>query len=144
MATDVSKGTITFVDATKMGSAKIVVRAFDYDSPITKVALGVLAAAILAKSDCGLKESSAIDISREDTPDFTGNKDRKGLLVCQEPDGTIHKWEIPGIKTTDCEVVEGTKGEQIKPASAATLAAAFATCTGLTLTALRSPVIQTT
>lgn len=142
MATDVSKGALVFVDVTKKGSARILVKAADPLTPITKAALGTLATVILGKSDCGLKQKAAHDIAREDTPTYTGNKDRKGLLVCQEPDGTIHKWAIPGIKVADCEVVEGTDGERIKPASAVTLAAAFETCTGLTLTPLTCPVIQ--
>jgi hypothetical protein len=142
MATDVSKGTMKFVDTTKRGSAKIVVKAKVYGTPITKAKLDTLSDAILAMSDCGLKEESVLDIAREDSPTYAGNKDRKGVLVCQEPDGTIHKWQIPGIKAANCEIVANTNGERIKPADAATLAAAFATCTGLTLTALESPVIQ--
>ena len=143
MATDVSKGTMVFVDATKKGSAKVVVKAAAYGTPITKVKLDTLADLILEHIDCGLKQESVLDIAREDSPTYAGNKDRKGILTCQEPDGTVHKWALPGIAATDCEIVEGTNGERIKPAVAATLVAGFATCTGLTLTALTSPVIQT-
>lgn len=142
--TTVSKGSIIFVDTTKVGSSTVHFQAADYESPITTASLDTLADALVAVSDCGLKAEHVIDQAREDEPTYTGNKDRKGLVVAQEPDGTVHKWEVPGIKVASCEIVEGTKGERIKPATATTLVAAIATCTGLTLVALPCPVIQTT
>jgi len=139
----VSKGSIVFCDATKQGSAKILVKADDpTGAPITAALLDTLADVLLLKSDCSLRAETVLDIAREDTPLFTGNKDRKGIVTAQEGDGTVHRWELPGIKVSECEIVQGTNGERIKPASATTLVAAFAACTGLTLVALNCPVIQ--
>lgn len=144
MATTVSKGSITFKDATQKGSAKIIVKAKDPAlAPITTAKLDALADAIALKSDCALAVETVLDIAREDAVTGTGNKDRKGVLVCQENDGTIHKWEIAGIKATDCEQLVGSEGESIKPASATALATAFGTCIGAALVALPSRVIQT-
>ena len=140
----ISKGTMVFDDTTRRGACKIVVRAIDpEEGPITKEKLDTLTDAILAKSNCSIRSEAVLDTARNKARTFTGNKDRKALLTCQEPDGTVHRWEIPDPKADDCELVIGTNGQQLKQASADTLAAAFATCTGLTLVALRSPVIQT-
>ena len=139
----VSKGSIVFDDTTRLGGCKIVVRAVDpEEGPITTEKLDTLTDAILAKSECNVRSESVLSIARNGERTFTGNKDRKALLTCQSPDGTIHRWEIPDPKAADCEIVSGTNGQQLKQASADTLAAAFAACTGLTLVALRSPIIQ--
>lgn len=142
MATAVSKGTIVFGDATKKGRASVRVKAKDVGTPITKAKIDALADLLVLHSKCTLTQETVLDIAREENPVFAGNKDRKGIVTAIEPDGTVHRWGLPDPKDEDCQVLEGTDGEVLIPSVVTTLVQGFATCTGLSLTPLISPVIQ--
>lgn len=134
---DITKGTITWPDSSKKGRAKVHVRG----TGITKAKVEALAVVIDSFSNCTHNASTLLD-STSVSPTFEGNSDKKGVVVAQEPNGVVHKWLIPDVVDASKELVEGTDKERIVPSDAETIVAAFATCTGLTLTALTCPIIQ--
>lgn len=69
-----------------------------------------------------------------------GNTDKKAIIAAQDSNGHVHKWMIPGY-TGATETDE--KGEKVEAAALTAILAAIATITGLTLSPLRSGVIQT-
>ena len=115
----------------------------DAEHAITKAKMVTLLEAFATHTDCQAVQVSGLDITRKtyETP-ATGLVDRKGILVAQEADGTIHKWALPGILASDCEKLPNSDGEKIKAEVAATLIAAIATATGYTLTPCECFVVQ--
>lgn len=93
-------------------------------------------------SDCSLNFISWCDRDEknEAAPGAEVNVDRIAVFVVKESEGTVHKYGIPGPKST---IIEDTpEGERITAAAQSAFATALSACTGLSFSELQGYIIQ--
>jgi len=131
-----SKGTITFKDVKQNFST---MRFPDSAGTKTLTDVTTLKTALVAFTDCHISGEGYVDKNKF-TVDGADATDNKGIVTCQDGDGNVHKWAIPGYNGTPVQDNDGFTIEDADRDAAITAIAAF---TGLTLSALRSPYIVT-
>lgn len=130
----VKKGVITIMDSEKNFAS------MRFEGVADLTALTTLETAVLVLTDGNAKRRAIVeaDILSPATP-ASGHVDKKGVVTTQDSDGHIHRWSIPSFSGTEIKTKDGYRMDDTE---LATIVAAIATATGMTLTALESPVIQ--
>lgn len=130
----IKKGVVTFMDSEKNFAS------MRFEGVADLTALGVLETALLVLSNGAAKRRAIVeaDILSPATP-VAGHVDTKAIITAQDSDGHIHRWSLPSFDGTSIKTKDGFRMDDTE---LATIVAAIATATGLTLTALESPVIQ--
>lgn len=130
----VKKGVVTFMDSEKNFAS------MRFEGVADLTALTTLETALAVLSDGNPKRRAIVeaDILSPATP-ATGHVDTKGIITAQDSDGHIHRWSLPSFDGTSVKIKGGYRMDDTE---LATVVAAIATATGLTLTPLESPVIQ--
>lgn len=131
-----NKGTITFKDAEKNFST---MRFPDTAGTKTKADVETLKAVLVAFTDCHIRGTGYVDKTYYVVAgaDIT---DSKAIVTCQDGDGNVHKYSIPGYNGTPVQDKDGYVMEDADRDAAVTAIGVF---TGLALAPLRSPYIVT-
>lgn len=129
------KGTITWKDLKSNHSTSRFVMA------VGKALADVttLKTALAAMSDCHVRAEGFIEKNYFGV-DGAGAIDDKALVTASDEDGEVHRWAISGYSGTP---QQDNDGYIMADADRTSALAAIATATGLTLSAMRSPVIVT-
>lgn len=131
------RGTITFIDKNKQ---QCDITTQDADN------LGALTAyanAIAKYSDAEIyaihfSQSAAITAK---SPATTSNVDRKGIVICKDAKGKVHKQTVLSLKSG--QIVQTSNGERLTDAVVDGVAAALTTLIGSKCTGLYGYPIQT-
>jgi len=136
------KGEAILIDASKKGSAKMLFSCAGATVP-TLESLGTLTDVLAVHTQCFIKDEKLLTTRHESELEFTGNKKVKALLVAQEPNGNVHRWEYPDPMSADVDgVATNVEDRFLKPATADILIAAIAVFTGMTLTSCPCPIFE--
>lgn len=131
----VTKAVITFMDTKRNFSS------MTFEGVATRAAMETLQGVLEGYTACNTKRNAFHDISVLSPATPVGaNRDRKAIINTQDDVGHVHSWEIPGYNGATTQEKEG---ERVEDVALTAIVAAIATATGLSLTALESPVIQT-
>lgn len=129
------KGTITWKDLKSNHSTSRFVMA----PAKTLTDVTTLKTALAAMSDCHVRAEGFIEKNYFGV-DGAGAIDDKALVTASDEDGEVHRWAISGYSGTP---QQDNDGYIMADADRTAALAAIATATGLTLSAMRSPVIVT-
>ena len=129
------KGTVTWKDLKGNHSTSRFIGA--PAKTITDVT--TLKTALSAMSDCHVRAEGFIEKNYFGV-DGAGAVDDKALVTASDEDGEVHRWGISGYNGTP---LQDNDGYTMASADRTAAIAAIATFTGLTLSAMRSPVIIT-
>ena len=131
-----SKGTITFKDVKTNFST---MRFPDASDAKDKAGVATLQAVLETYSDCHVAGIGYVDKTKF-TVAGADAVDNKAIITCQDGDGNVHKWALPGYNGTPVQDNDGWTMDTTERDACITAIAVF---TGLTLSALRSPYIVT-
>lgn len=133
---NVKQGVLVWKDS-KQNKARM----FFEGSGITFDKMKTLSTALLAYTDAVKEKAIFKDVQQyvSATP-ATGHEDTKAVITAIDNEGKIHKWRLPSWNGT---TVKTKSGYRVDETELAAIVADIATATGLTLTPLESPVIQT-
>lgn len=87
--------------------------------------------------DASYTENATITAKK---PDAASNVDRKGIVICQDEKRRVHKLTIPSLKSG--QIIKTPNGERLTTTVVEGMGKAFATLTGLKITALYGYPIQ--
>lgn len=131
----VKKGTITWKDLKGNHSTS----RFDGASGVGLSDVTTLKTALAAMSDCHVRAEGYIEKNYFGVAG-AGAIDDKALVTASDENGDVHRWGIAGYNGT---AQQDNDGYIMADADRSAAIAAIAAFTGLTLSAMRSPVITT-
>ena len=131
----VKVGTITYKDLKSNHSTS----RFDGAAGATLTTVQTLKTALAAMSDCHIRAEALIEKEYYGVAG-AGAVDDKAIVTASDSNGKTHKWAISGYNGTP---QQDNDGFIMADADRTSAISAIATFTGLTLSALRSPVIKT-
>lgn len=129
----VMRGTITFKDL------KTNFATMRFKDVADVAAMATLKTALAAFSDCHVRSEASTEKNLYSVVG-AGNRDKKAICTFSDATGETHKWAIPGFNGTP---LNDKEGDYVDPTDLATIQTAIETATGLSLSPLRSPYIQT-
>jgi hypothetical protein len=129
------KGTITWKDLKGNHSTS----RYTLVAGSTLATVTTLKTALAAMSDCHVRAEGFIEKNYFGVVG-AGAIDDKAIVTASDEDGEVHKWAISGYNGTP---QQDNDGYIMADDDRTTALAAIATATGLTLSAMRSPVIIT-
>lgn len=131
----VGKGTITFKDLKGNHSTM----RFVADTGMALANVTTLKTALSALSDCHVRAEGYIDKNYFGVAG-AGAIDDKAIITASDENGEVHKWALSGYNGVP---QQDNDGYIMADADRTTALGVIATFTGLTLSAMRSPVIIT-
>lgn len=131
----VEVGTITWKDLKANHSTS----RFKLAGSSTLATVTTLKTALAAMSACHVRAEGYIEKNYFGV-DGAGAIDDKAIVTASDSQGEVHKWGISGYSGTP---TQDNEGYIMASADRTAALAAIATATGLTLSAMRSPVIVT-
>ena len=131
----VLKGTITFKDVKGNHSTSQI----DLAAGKTLADVTTLKTALSGMSDCHIRAEGFIEKNYFGVVG-AGAVDDKAIVTASDENGEVHRWAISGYNGTP---QQDNDGYIMADADRTAAIAAYAVATGLTLSAMRSPVITT-
>lgn len=130
------RGSATFIDKNKQRS-DIATQDADNLAAITAYANAIAKYSDAEISDISYSQAAAITPK---TPAATSNVDRKGIVICKDAKGKVHKATIPSLKSG--QIVQTSQGERLTDAVVDGVATALGTLIGSKCTGLYGYPIQ--
>lgn len=128
-----TNGTVTFKDLAPNFST------MQFENCTDAAALDTLATYLDGKSVCQVSKKGFIS-NVIVSVDGAGNIDKKAIITATDSVNHTHKWAWPGYNGA---TEQDTKGEKMTATELRDVLDAIETATGLVLSPLRSPIIQT-
>jgi hypothetical protein len=130
------RGSVTFIDKNKQ---QCDITTQDADNLAAITAYGNAIAKYSDAEITAIQFSQAAAITAK-TPGTSSNVDRKGIVICKDAKGKVHKQTIPSLKSG--QIVQTSNGERLTDAVVDGVAAALTTLIGSKCTGLYGYPIQ--